>query len=158
MSYCMEQGGVVGVSNNAPPDVEGEYQVAGEVVASDSWPVGSTISSTMCLYEQTGDGTIGVREVAETAESEAEQAWIAGNSYKLSVYMELLREDSCLGGCVYQSLAVLSGSVDNDGDITMHTALVSVAVDGCPSSYNDDLGSCWATSATASLTGTCEGG
>ncbi len=157
LSSCMERGEVEVETGEAPPEIEGEYQVQGEATASDSWPVGTSINSTMCLYEQSDEGSIGLTENASWGEYVATQAWIRGEDDRFTIYMELLGEDLHGGSCVVQSLAVLTGELDSEGDFTMRTASVPVGLDGCDDWYQDEIGGCWATADTATLLGDCEG-
>jgi hypothetical protein len=142
-------------SGDSPPAVEGAYQLEGEVVVSDTWPVGSAVSSAMCLYDQAPSGAIAMGEEAGVADSTAAQGWIEGSDSELTVYLELLVEARDVEGCLVQTLAVFSGSVDERGDIAMRTAAVPVAVDGCDDGYDVSLGVCWATAVTATFTGEC---
>ncbi len=154
---CMERG-EVGVENgDEPPEVEGGYSVAGEAVASDSWPVGTTIESSMCLWDQADDGTIGMIEYGNDFDSVAEQAWITGEDSAFTVWMELISEDSWDSGCVLQSLGVMTGSVNDDGDLDLRTAAVPVGIEGCDSHYDSFVGACWATAITSTPNGECEG-
>jgi hypothetical protein len=154
---CMERGAVEAIAGSEPPTVEGLYNVHGEVVASDTWPVGTEVGSEICLFEQTADGTIAVRETGSHITWTTNQAWIRGEGSSFSTYLEILFENTHGAGCVVQSLGVLTGEVEDAGELTLRTAVVPVGSDGCAAEIEAAMGSCWATADTATPTGTCAG-
>lgn len=156
LSSCMSRGEVGTEQGEAPPTVEGSYSVSGEAVASDGWPVGTSVTSTMCLWDQSEGGSIEMTEDSDHFDSTADQGWITGEDDTFTIWLELLAEIAH-GGCVLQSLGVMTGTVDEGGDLTLRSAAVAVGLEGCDAHYETFLGDCWATAFTATLTGECEG-
>jgi hypothetical protein len=157
LSSCMGRGEVEASAQDEPPDVVGAYQLDGEAVASDTWPVGTAVSSAVCLFDQTAGGAIAMRDESSTSQSVSAQAWITGIGDRFSVFAELYSTDPYDDGCTIQTLAVLAGTVSDSGDLELRSASVPAGMDGCSELYEDLLGACWASAAIATLTGDCEG-
>jgi len=157
LADCIERAEVPVYEGDAPADIQGQYQVSGEVVVSDEGWTGATVSSTMCLFDQSDEGTISVSERTAYIFYTSDQAWVRGEGDEISILMETLGEDAHHGGCIVQNVGLLSATVDDDGTLEMRTAVVSVGMEGCDPSWEAYLGGCHATVDSATLSGTCEG-
>ena len=154
---CLDQAEIGLVNGDEPPLVVGSYELIGEVVVSESWPLGSAVSSSICLHDQTDRGAIAMREEGESVDIASAHGWIQGEDTEFVIALELLYDDQDFEGCRVQSLAVLGGAVDVQGDLAMRTLAVPVASADCPKGYDPGLGSCWATEVAGVYSGACEG-
>lgn len=152
---CMDRGDVDAISGASPPDLQGFYSVSGQLVASDSdHPDGSTTSGSLCISDQTADGSIAVRESAVLTETSSTWGEIHGTDDSFGLWLELEGDDPHDADCVVRSLSVVSGRIEGE-NLEIRTATVPVAYDDCEAYDPATLGSCWATEATATRTGEC---
>jgi hypothetical protein len=152
---CMGRGDVDAISGASPPDIQGFFSVSGQLVASDSdYPDGSTTSGSLCISDQTGDGSIAVRESATLSETTSSWGEIHGLDGSFSLWLELEGDDPHDADCVVRSVSVVSGTVVGE-DLELSTATVPLEYQDCEAYDPATIGSCWATEATATRTGEC---
>jgi len=152
---CMARGGVDEVGGAAPPDLQGDYTVAGQLVASDSdVPVGSATGGQVCLSDQGADGTIALRERTAGVSTWSVRGLIRGDGARFTLWLELEGDDPHDADCLVRSLGVVSGERVGD-DLEIRTATVPVAYEDCEGYAPDTLGACWATAASATRVGDC---
>jgi hypothetical protein len=152
---CMARGDVDAHSGGSPPALQGRYAVSGTLVASDSdHPPGSPTSGQLCITGQ-GEG-LAVSESAFGSSTQSSWAQLTGQDQRFTLWLALEGDDPHDPDCVVSSLAVVSGTTDGE-DLEIRTATVPVAYDDCEAYDPETLGSCWATRATATKTGGCDG-
>jgi hypothetical protein len=152
---CMRRADIGLFGGLEPPDIQGGYSVAGELVASDTdYPEGSPTSGYLCISDQRADRSISVRESAWGASSQSTWAEVRGYADNFFLWMELESTDPHDPDCRITSHAVMAGD-EVGGDLIFRSATVPVAFDDCEAYDPDTLGSCWATAARATRTGAC---
>ncbi|MFH1465826.1 MAG: hypothetical protein ABIO70_15675 [Pseudomonadota bacterium] len=152
---CMARGGVEDVGGAVPPDIQGAYDVSGQLVASDSeLPVGTATGGQLCIRDQDTDGGIALRESAAGASTWTVWGLIRGEGARFTLWLELEGDDPWDADCVVRALSAVSGVRSGD-DLELRTATVAVGYEDCEGIDDATLGACWATAADATRDGDC---